>query len=135
MPMWDDVKKNMLDWYDAASDKTGELARVGLRRYDIFGISRDIERHFSEIGSIVFTAVKEDQPDVMSNEKLLELVERVKVLEADLASKQDEIETIKQERREKPMPEDVMENEVPDQTASMGVKPEPKATDDPDSGE
>ena len=84
MPMWDDVKKNMVDWYDAASDKTGEMARVGLRRYDIFGISRDIERHFSEIGSIVFTAVKEDQPDVMSNEKLLELVERVKILEADL---------------------------------------------------
>ena len=50
MSLWEDVKKNLVSLYGTAAEKTNELAKVGSRRYDIFGLSREIERQFSEIG-------------------------------------------------------------------------------------
>ncbi|MBU0741015.1 hypothetical protein KKG45_13985 [bacterium] len=93
--MWDDVKVNLTEWYSVAADKTGELAKVGLRRYDIFGLSRDIERHFSEIGSLVYNALNEERPGVLDDPMLLSLVGKVRDLEGELQSKEKEISEIK----------------------------------------
>ena len=98
MPVWDDVKKNLKSWYDSASDRTGEMARIGVKRYDIFGISRDIERQFSEIGSLVYNALRDERDDVLQDPTLLGLVERIKALESELAAKEADIATIKSER-------------------------------------
>jgi hypothetical protein len=95
MALWDDVKKNMGDWYTVAAEKTNELAKVGVRRYDIFGISRDIERQFSEMGNRVYVALGEGRTDFADDLILQGLVERVRTLEAELKAKQDEIEEIR----------------------------------------
>ncbi len=97
MALWDDVKKNLTEWYGTAADKTGELARVGVRRYDIFGLSRDIERQFGEIGSLVYGAVNEERDDVLQDPLLLDLVDKVRELEAELQAKEREISDIKAE--------------------------------------
>jgi hypothetical protein len=95
MTLWDDVKSNLTEWYGVAADKTGELAKVGLRRYDIFGLSRDIERQFSEIGSLVYNALGEGRRDVLDDPALLALVDRVRELEQDLQAKEREIAEIR----------------------------------------
>lgn len=95
MTLWDDVKSNLTEWYGVAADKTGDLAKVGLRRYDIFGLSRDIERQFSEIGSLVYNALGEDRRDVLDDPVLLSLVDKVRELEQDLQGKEHEISEIK----------------------------------------
>jgi len=95
MTLWDDVKSNLTEWYGVAADKTGDLAKVGLRRYDIFGLSRDIERQFSEIGSLVYNALGEDRSDVLDDPVLLSLVDKVRELEQDLQGKEHEISEIK----------------------------------------
>jgi hypothetical protein len=95
MALWEDVKKNMMDWYGVAADKTNELARVGVRRYDIFGISRDIERQFSEMGSLVYTALNEGRTDLADDPVLLGLMDRVRTLETELKAKEIEIEDIR----------------------------------------
>ncbi|MBC8425868.1 hypothetical protein H8E07_17290 [bacterium] len=95
MTLWDDVKSNLTEWYGVAADKTGDLAKVGLRRYDIFGLSRDIERQFSEIGSLVYNALGEDRRDVLDDPVLLSLVDKVRELEQDLQGKEQEISEIK----------------------------------------
>jgi len=94
MALWDEVKKNLTDWYGVAADKTGEMAKVGVRRYDIFGLSRDIERQFSEIGSLVYGAVNEDRQDILEDPLLLSLVDKVKDLEGELQAKEQEISEI-----------------------------------------
>ncbi len=98
MTLWEDVKRNIAAWYEAAADKTEELAKVGLRRYDIYGISRDIERQFSEIGSHVYNAVKEGRHDFTDDPVLASLVAKVDALEQELQEKQAEIERIKAEK-------------------------------------
>ena len=99
MTLWDDVKKNMVEWYGVAADKTNELAKVGVRRYDIFGISRDIERQFSEMGSFVYTALNEGRTDLADDPVLLALMERVRTLEGELKAKESEIEEIRRQDR------------------------------------
>ena len=65
MSMWDEVKKNLTEWYSVTSDKTSEVARITSLRYDKFGISRDIERQLSELGNIVYTGLKEGREDLL----------------------------------------------------------------------
>ena len=95
MTLWDDVKQNIGDWYGVAAVKTNELAKVGVRRYDIFGLSRDIERQFVEMGSLVYTALNEGRTDLHEDPVLGGLMERVRSLEAELKDKESEIDDIR----------------------------------------
>ena len=97
MSLFDDVKKNLVEWYSISSDKTAEVAKVTTRRYDKFGISRDIERQFSELGSLVYTGLREDREDLLDDAAVLALVERIKGLEEELRLKNEEIEEIQRE--------------------------------------
>lgn len=95
MSLWDDVKKNLATLYDTAAVKTGEITKVGLRRYDIFGLSREIERQFSELGNHVYTAVNAGRTDFAGDETFDGLIRQVRDLEAQLAGKEREIASIR----------------------------------------
>ncbi len=95
MSLWDDVKKNLLDWYAVTSDKTVEVTRVTSLRYDKFGISRDIERQFSELGNIVYSGLKEGREGILEEEAVRTLVGRIEALEQELAVKAEEIEAVR----------------------------------------
>ena len=101
MPLWDQVKSNLVEWYTVAAEKTEELAKIGVRRYDKFGISRDIERQFTELGSFVYNAIAGGGQDFLQDPTLLAIVERIKGLEEDLRKKEEEIEEIRRLHREK----------------------------------
>lgn len=101
MPLWEQVKGNLIEWYTIAADKTEELAKIGVRRYDKFGISRDIERQFTELGSLVFNAVREGREEFAGDATVLAIVERIKVLEDDLKHKEEEIEEIRTTHQQK----------------------------------
>ncbi len=97
MALWEDVKKNLVEWYTITSDKTTEAARIGSRRWDKFGISRDIERQFSELGSLIYVGLKEGKEDILVGEPVVELVRRIENLEEELSAKGQEIDDIKAE--------------------------------------
>ena len=97
MSLFDDVKGNLVEWYTATSEKTTEVTRVATRKYDKFGISRDIERQFSELGSLIYTGLQADRTDLLEDEGVLALVERIAVLETELRGKDEEIDSIRQE--------------------------------------
>lgn len=101
MSLFDDVKKNLVEWYGISSEKTAEVARVTTRRYDKFGISRDIERQFGELGSLVFNGLKEDREDLLQDPAVLALIERIKGLETELKLKSDEIDEIQRDYMER----------------------------------
>lgn len=97
MSLWDDVKKNLIDLYAVTSDRTSELAKITSRRYDKFGISREIERQFSEIGNLVYSSLKENKEAILEGPALAALVQRVDELEKELRLKDREIEKIRKD--------------------------------------
>ena len=66
-------------------------------RYDKFGISRDIERQFGELGSLVYNGLKEDREDILSDQAVGVLFERIRGLEEELRRKDEEIDSIREE--------------------------------------
>jgi hypothetical protein len=101
MSLFDDVKKNLVEWYSISSDKTTEVARITSRRYDKFGISRDIERQFGELGSLIYNGLKEERDDLMVDPAVQELLDRIKGLEDELRLKNDEIDNIQKDFNER----------------------------------
>ncbi len=97
MSLFDDVKKNLVEWYTVTSEKTVEVARVSSRKYDKFGISRDIERQFSELGSLIYNGLNAGRTDLLTDEGVAALVERITGLEAELRAKDHEIDGIRDE--------------------------------------
>ncbi len=101
MSVWEEAKKNLVEWYEVTADKTSEMAKVTSRRYDKYGLSRDIERQFSELGSVVYVGLEAGREDILASEEVRILVERVKELETDLRRKESEIDEIKREHAER----------------------------------
>ncbi len=101
MSLWDDVKQNLSEWYTVAADKTSELAKIQARRYDKFGLSRDIERQFSELGSLVFNGLQEEKEGILDDPAVDTLVERIRGLEKELRLKDEEIERIRRNHSER----------------------------------
>ncbi len=97
MSLFDDVKKNLMEWYTVSSDKSTEVARVTARRYDKFGISRDIERQFGELGSLIYSGMREEREDLLASPAVHALLERIKGLEDELRVKNEEIDNIQDE--------------------------------------
>ncbi len=122
MPLWEQVKRNLVEWYTIAADKTEEVAKVGVRRYDRFGISRDIERQFAELGSLVYEALSAGRRDVLEDPALRAIVERVGRLERELAEKEREIDDIRREHRQRAATRERTEGEP-----GGGAGPEPGA--------
>lgn len=101
MSIMDQVKKNLREWYALAADRTGDMAKISVRMYDKYGISREIERQLSELGSYVYHAVDEDRTDFAGDEEFMTAIGRVRALEQDLEAKVAEIEEIRIQRQQR----------------------------------
>lgn len=111
MSIMDQVKKNLREWYSLAADRTGEMAKISVRMYDKYGISREIERQLSELGSYVYHAVEQGRADFAGDTEFDGLIERIQGLERDLQAKMEEIEAIRIARQQKAAERDGAEDE------------------------
>ena len=105
--LWDKVKKNLVEWYDTAYEKTDELARLGKKKIEMAGLNRAIEKHLSELGGTVYDLIEVQGKGgvIAKDEKVSKLVEEVKGLEEQLKAKEQEIDAIKAEKRDETPPE------------------------------
>ena len=99
--LWDKVKKNLVEWYDVAYEKTDELARVGKKKIEIAGVNRTIEKHLAELGGRIYDIMDSKKKNIVirEDEKALDLVKEIKKLEKQLHQKEREIEAIKKEKK------------------------------------
>ena len=99
--LWDRVKKNLVEWYGAAYDKTDELARIGRKKVEIMGVNRAIEKHMLELGGRVYDIVGggDTSSPVAGDARVGELISEIKDLEHQLEVKEREIEEIKKEKQ------------------------------------
>jgi hypothetical protein len=99
--LWDKVRKNLVEWYDVAYEKTDEFARVGKKKFEIAGINRTIEKRLSELGGHVYDIMDSRKKSVVirEDERVLDLVKEIKQLEKELHKKDKEIETIREDKK------------------------------------
>ncbi len=100
-PLWDRVKKNLVDWYETAYDKTDELVRIGKKKIEVAGVNRAIEKHLAELGGRVYDLVTEQGHKgnkTVDDEVVKRLIGEVRDFEDQLKLKEDEIEAIKKEK-------------------------------------
>ena len=97
MALWENVRENLVEWYGVAADKTEVMAKIGMRRYDKFGISRDIERQMTELGGLVYQALDEQREAVFVEPKFEAIVTRIRQLENELKAKEEEIKKAEDE--------------------------------------
>ena len=101
--LWNKVKKNLVEWYETAYDKTDELARIGKKKVEITGLNRSIEKHFSEMGGRVYDLIVEQGHrgnKTADDEAVQRLVAEIRELESRLAKKEDEIESLKDDKKQ-----------------------------------
>lgn len=100
--LWDRVRKNLIDWYEVAYEKTDEIARIGKKKIEMSGINRTIEKQLSELGGRVFDliAVEKVGGKIAQDKKVKALMVELKKLEKDLQAKEKEIESIKKRQEE-----------------------------------
>lgn len=100
--LWNRVKKNLVEWYDTAYDKTDELARIGKRKIEMAGLNRAIEKHLSELGGRLYDLVVEQGHRgnrTADDEQVQRIVSEVRELEKQLEAKEREIEQIREDKR------------------------------------
>jgi len=101
--LWNRVKKNLVDWYEMAYDKTDEMARIGKKKVEITGLNRSIEKHFSEMGGRVYDLIVEQGHRgnrTADDDVVQRLIAEVKELESRLRQKEEEIGSIKDVRKQ-----------------------------------
>ena len=100
--LWDKVKKNLVDWYGTAYEKTDELARIGKKKIEVAGVNRAIEKHLSELGGKVYDLIEvQGKGGVIAKDSdVSRLVGEIRDLEEQLKSKEQEIEAIKEEKKQ-----------------------------------
>lgn len=98
--LWDKVKRNLVDWYGTAYEKTDELARIGKKKIEVAGVNRAIEKHLSELGGKVYDLIEvQGKGGVIAKDSdVARLVEETRDLEEQLKEKEQEIEAIKAEK-------------------------------------
>ena len=83
--LWDKIKKTVIDGVTVAAEKTEEYTKLGRIKIEILNTKRKISVQFTELGGIVYEAVKEGTAgEVIDSEKVAGLVETVRKLEGEL---------------------------------------------------
>jgi len=100
--LWDNIKKSVAEFYASAAEKTDELAKVGVRKFDIVGIRRNIGHEMAELGGRVYhMIVEEKNKDIVEDTDVKKFIKSIKNLEAFLKEKEKEIEDIRKTARDK----------------------------------
>ena len=100
--LWESIRKGVTEFYTSAAEKTDELAKVGVRKFDMVGVRRNIAHEMADLGGRVYhMIVEEKNEDIEQDPKVKQHIDSVKRLEVFLKEKEQEIENIKTAAREK----------------------------------
>jgi len=98
-PLWDDVKKAIVEGYVYASDKAEEVTQIGRAKVEILKLNRQMERLLGVMGSRVFEMFESDeQAAIPDDESLVGSVEKICGFQKDISKWEKEIEQAKVER-------------------------------------
>lgn len=107
--LWDDLKKNMLQWGSVAVEKaeevskiavakTEELTKISKIRLEAHQLQRELSKTFEDLGRFATHQAKEENVvNFTGNTEFFNYIQRTEELQADIDKKEDEIQKIKDE--------------------------------------
>ena len=99
--IWEDLKTYVKQGATAVAEKTEELSKVGKIKIDIMGIERNLQKTLSELGGQVYHLAADDKKaKLLDDEKVQEIIEKVKDFETQLEEKKQELEEVGKEKAE-----------------------------------
>ena len=106
--LWEKIRKSVVEGVTIAAEKTEELTKLGKAKIEILNSKRKISAKFTELGSILYDAIKDGNTvEVIKSGKVEELVNAIKEFESELESKEQKFE----EMKKKPKAEDKTDTE------------------------
>lgn len=96
---WGDVKSTFFEFYSKAAERTEEMARVGVKQYDRFALTREIQRQFELLGRHVYTRLQADpEAPVGRDAEVARGMEQIRALETERDTREAEIREIRAKR-------------------------------------
>ena len=107
--LWERIKKSVTEGVTVAAEKTEEFTKLGKSKLDILNTKRKISKSFTELGGIIYDAVKDGKTkEIMGSSEVETIITTLKGLEANLDGKEQKYEELKKkpETEKKINPED-----------------------------
>jgi uncharacterized small protein (DUF1192 family) len=96
--LWENLVRGLQDSAATALGRAGELTRLGRVRLDIAALKSKIYRCQAELGTEVYQRLKaEGGFDLVQNEKVQELYERIGTLEEELQARKSALDELQKE--------------------------------------
>ena len=98
MSLWENLKKGLIEGIQTASDKTSEYTKIGRIKIDVLGIKKELEENLIELGGRVYHRAQEEKKyDIREDNNILQLIEKVRELEAELTQYDEELKRLKKD--------------------------------------
>lgn len=106
--MWDDLKKNLSVWSNAAVEKaeemskiavakTEELTRISKIKIDIRQLHRDLDKTYEELGRLVRKSADAKKLDFSGDADFRDIMKKIGEIEKVVSEKEKQIQKIKEE--------------------------------------
>lgn len=116
MAFWDKVKgetkKALEDGWTAvkegakiAAEKSEEYTKIGKLKFNIRTLHNQAEKHFTELGGLVYDYAKPPYENPLSSTEVKDLVEKIKTLEDEIAELEKEVEHLRTQEETSEAPE------------------------------
>ena len=94
--LWEKIKKTVKEGVATAAEKTEEYTKLGKAKLDVLTIKRKISKNFTELGGIVYDAVKDKKTEeALNSPEAKNLIVSLEKLEEELSEKETTFEDLK----------------------------------------
>lgn len=108
--LWEKIKEGVRHGLSTAAEKGEGISRIAKSRLDISRTRSEIRGTFADLGNLVYDLVVQEQEKIETDGRVLEFVEKVRALEAELTREEERLEALKQGVRA-----DAQREEIPKQ--------------------
>lgn len=94
---WSSVNTELKKAVEESWSAFKESARIGKLRYRIHTLHKKAEKHFAEIGGMVYDMAKPPWENPLSRPEVLKIINEIKKIESETSALEEEIEKLKKE--------------------------------------
>ena len=96
MTLLDNIKKGLIEGFQAASDFTSEYTKIGRIKIDILGVKKEIEEKMLELGGRVYDRyLKSKSLNFEMHQDIQSLINDIEALEKELKKCEQDLQRIK----------------------------------------
>jgi hypothetical protein len=95
--LWDKIKRNIIDSFNIALDKTEELTSIGRIKLEILQIEHKLDEKYSDLGKLIFKRINIESDHILIDEEILGIKDKLSSLNDQLTKKEKELGRIKEQ--------------------------------------